>query len=572
MKNIIRFIKSSIRSFLPTEVRIIRESVYVDLMRFFGKTTKSITIKEFPVYPNGEVAFYKYPFLQVGRKKYFAQIYGTDFVTDVTVGKRAYVNYTSEILIGELYSNTTCIKIGVDSVLPVSIINKETDDNKSSLNIKINDSASFNLKGFKQNRFHYLPISANSKVNIKSDADYIVGSPIATKQDGIETNKKLVLSIFIDGLASKVFENIEFERLMPNTYKYFENGSLFFNCYANSNWTLPSVGSIFSGRYLINHKLYHPSNEVHIGDGYPIISDYFKNNGYLTAQFCSNFRKSPAYNYSQGFDRTVYRHSMGCDEIITKSIEHLRAFSDRSNYLWLTLFETHHFLHGIPDISNQIKTKLDLHGSCNDSAKSPFSSFDKKKSELYLLEVQRIDFYLKILFDYIEDNYDDDEVVVAICSDHGKGYLDNDEHILAEHRIQVPMFFKSSELKPERSTSIIENIDFLPSLLQLSGIKFNEKIDGSSVFSKIPRKQYAISESFFPHDKYHAAVYSKSYCFYLESNEILELIDDVNFQDCSYVFVRKSDGFVEQKGDISTLTGDAVFYFDHIISHKNISS
>ena len=248
----INIIRALIRRFLPKGVRIIRESIYVDLMRALGKTATSITIKEFPVYPNGEIAFYKYPFLQINNKKYFSQFYGNEFVTDVTVGKRAYVNYTSEILTGEICSGETDLHVWSKSVLPISMVNKKTDACKASIDIIINDSERHRLSGLKQNSFHYLPVSAETDLTITSKNDYILGEPIPTEQKEINTKKKLVLSIFIDGLASKVFENVAFEKLMPNTCKYFSNGSLFFNGYANGNWTLPSVGSLFSGRYPIN--------------------------------------------------------------------------------------------------------------------------------------------------------------------------------------------------------------------------------------------------------------------------------------------------------------------------------
>ena len=35
------------------------------------------------------------------------------------------------------------------------------------------------------------------------------------------------------------------------------------------------------------------------------------------------------------------------------TLEHIRSFSDNNNYIWMTLFDFHHFVDGIPDLSLQ---------------------------------------------------------------------------------------------------------------------------------------------------------------------------------------------------------------------------
>jgi hypothetical protein len=113
----------------------------------------------------------------------------------------------------------------------------------------------------------------------------------------------------------------------------------------------------------------------------------------------------------KGFDRTLYKNNMNCKESIFNTVEHLRAFSETSNYVWLTLFDLHDFMDGIPDISNQVESNIGLHDYTADTSKSVHQVFDNNKKSRYEIEMKRVDFYLKILFDYINENYDDDEVV-----------------------------------------------------------------------------------------------------------------------------------------------------------------
>jgi hypothetical protein len=547
----LNIIRKILRKLVTRELRVLSESICACFATF---TTKKIVITDFPIYPNGDVAFYKYPFLTTNGNQYFAQVYGQRFVTDVTVGKHAYMNYTSEIISGKLCKNHTNISVDSNSVIPISLINKSTDARIGELEITT-DTGKLKLHNLKHNRFHYLPVPNCKNLSLYSDGNYIMGDPLPVKQT-VKTKKKLVLTIFVDGLASEVLKNTPLEELMPNTYQYFDKGTSYYNGFANGSWTLPSVGSIVSGLYSINHGLYHNFEEKHIGNGYKIIGDYFKDSGYLTTQICSNHRKNPVYNYSQGFDRTLYRYSMGCEEIVTKALEQLRAFKDRSQYMWLTLFETHHFMHGIPDISNQISAELDLHNYGTDEIKSPFVSVDKNSTELYILELKRMDFYLKLLFDYVNDNYTDDEVVVSLCSDHGKSFLADETGLLAHHKVQVPMLFKSTDVSLGVCSNIVENVDFLPSLLDLSGIQYNPDVfDGKSLFSDDYDKKYAVSEVLYPNDYYYVAVYGDDLKFHIKSNKKLIKISSLDVYDCSYN-LEDLNGNILETGTTSQLQSD----------------
>ena len=67
MKKIIKFARALVRRFIPKWVRIIRENIYIDIMRFFGKRT-SLTMKEFPIDIYGKNAFFSNPRIRSKRK------------------------------------------------------------------------------------------------------------------------------------------------------------------------------------------------------------------------------------------------------------------------------------------------------------------------------------------------------------------------------------------------------------------------------------------------------------------------------------------------------------------------
>jgi hypothetical protein len=534
-------LKKYIRKYVPKIIRLIREDVYINLMRMVGKRTSLLGMKEFPITPYGENAFFMYPFKTLNtknvNKEYFSQFYGTPTATDYTTSKRGYFSFSAELLPGVFIKKPYSVHVESESLLPISIVNDKQDGVNGSISVSV-DNDKYYLQKLKENRFHYIPINGDVKID-PHNSGCIVGDPITTTQTK-KTDKKLVLSIFIDGLAGSIFDSHIFDEIMPNTSKYFNNGSLYFDGYASSNWTLTSVAALFSGLYPINHKVYHPSDEITIGNDYPIISEFFSDAGYLTGQICSNFRKSPMYGYMKGFDRTIYKRDMSCNEVIMNAMEHLRAFGDRSNFLWLTLFETHHFLHGLPDISVQTSADISLHDYSAPKSKSVHSSFSARRTKQYINELKRIDFYLKFLFDYIEDHYKDDEVVVAICSDHGKGYIGHSDDDLAEHRVKAPLFFKSSEAKKVKKGSYAGSVDFLPTLLDLSNIKVDSDLfDGVSL--KKFNRDASFAELIYVNDYYRSAMYTDDYILKFVSKDKIMTHRDINYSKGEYSMYRRSD-------------------------------
>jgi hypothetical protein len=544
-------IRNFIIKYIPIELRLLREALKIYIYKTLNIESSSITTKECPIDLTGNIMFYTHPFLETNSKKYFAQIYGADKVTDTIIHPRGYLHFTSEIIEGDIYRSEYACITSKESVIPVSIPDKNTDEQNGKLTIKIDNDVT-SLNGLKRNSFNYLSIPASKNVTINAYDDIIVGKPIIKKHHK-PGNKKLVMSIFIDSLASEVFKKEDFSSLMPHTSKYFNDGLIFFNSYATANWTLPSVPSIMSGLYPINHNIYHSKKFQLIGDGYSTISEHYKRSGYLTCQIDSSIRKSPFYNYAQGFDRTLYSNVMSCKDVIMHTIEHLTAFRERDNYLWLSLDDVHHNLYGTPDISAQVNTPLDLYDfnfSKNlTQKKSSLNLYDEKAVKRYILAIKRLDTYLGLLYDFLKKNYSDKEIVISLCSDHGLDFLGETKERLAEYKIKVPMMFKSSDIDSSKSDEIIQNIDYLPALLKASGLDCEQnKIDGRLPYTMggYTKREFALSEDIHQNSKYYAAVYSVEHILFVESIEIVYDIKNFDLMSCEYsLFNRKNNGIIE---------------------------
>lgn len=380
----------------------------------------------------------------------------------------------------------------------------------------------YKFTDFIPNRYYYLPVKSAEKITIKSLAKVIVGQPIALKQEKSH-QAKLVLNIFVDGLSQEIIDQHTLEKLMPNTHNFFKKGSIFTNCYSNAEWTLASVPTMFTGRYQTNTHIYHPEL-LHTIDDQESMGTAFQKDGYLTFQACGNWRKNPAYGYTKGMDRMIYQSATvgsKAEDIIASFLEQQRAFEERDQFAWLSFFELHNVDDNkAPIISNQIRNSLDSRIIANDNKKSVAKSYDNKKIERYINEINRLDYYLKTLFDFVESKYPKDQFIVSLVSDHGQSYISEDQSLLGHSRIKVPFMVRGIGIPQQTTEDLMENIDLLPILLDKANIKYEEnQFDGKTPIAlggKHP-KEYVYSESIYPGKTYKANLEDKEHTFSFES-------------------------------------------------------
>lgn len=471
--------------------------------------------------------------------------------------------YKTETLRGKIYESGEFILGNLNkSVLPLAILEKDT-----SITIILDDKE-YKFNDFTPNRFYYIPIRSEGTVKIKSSNKFIIGEALDLNQYK-QHDVKLILNLFIDGLSQKLIDKYSLERLMPNTYNFFKQGTIFNNCYSNAEWTLASVPTIFTGKYQANHKIFHPELLHTISDSCKSMGNYFKEDNYFTFQSCGNWRKAPSYGYTKGFDRMIYQSAtMGskAEEIIFSFLEQMRAFEERDHFIWLTLFELHNVEDNItPNFSNQISNSIDSKRINRDEKKSVVKDYDEKKIERYVNEINRIDYYLKIIYDFIENKYTNDEILVSLFSDHGQSYIDEGNHILRDARTRVPFMIRGRSIPSTISDELMENVDILPTILDKTSIEF----DFSEFDGRVPMvlggkgKQYVYSESIYPGKTYKAIIRDLEHTLVFESEGNVE--KDGRFVLGDFHIILENN--LTKENEINKNTEKVAKYFDIIISH-----
>lgn len=411
------------------------------------------------------------------------------------------------------------------------------------------------------NRFYYFRITPD--MEIERNKDVIIGKPVHVHKK--KDIKDLVLTIFVDGLSQEVLQNYGVKELMPNTYEFFKEGTICKNTYVSGEWTYVSMGSFYTGQYTTKHKLFHPNKNAKLSDKTRILSEGFQDAGYITAKIDGDWRSSANIGYARGFDRTIYQpsvRSMDAPDVIHDVMEHMETFKENNQFIWMCVPDLHDIADGYElPVSIQVQ---EVFGEKPNNVKydsgltSVRQNFNEGKKTRYIKQIKRIDTYLDTLYNYIEKNFDMDQVTVALIADHGQGYLiPEGQPMLSNERIKVPLMVRSKEIKSSESGELIQGLDLMSVLYQLGNVNENTiHLDTNLpvAFGGNKEREYTYSESIFPGAVYAARITMKDAIFYYETLDKVQEDGRVNMNEYSGTLVDiQEDRVIEDEERIQRL-------------------
>lgn len=372
---------------------------------------------------------------------------------------------------------------------------------------------------------HFNYYRVKNGMQIKSDKQAYYGYPIPLEHK--QGRRKLVLSFFADGLAQEVINGDDFEKLMPNTYKFFSKGTICTQAHSCSEWTYPSLATCVSGLDTLHHMMFHDKLDGELPKNSPTLIEYFKGKGYYTSKMDGEWRSIPSYGYARGLDQYVYQHqSMGAraEQEIMDVIEHLETFKETDQYLWMAVGDLHDVADGL-DLSDAVQKNLTLEERELDElgVTSVKQNYSAKKTAMYKKTIQYFDMLFGFLYTYIENNYTDDEILISLFADHGQGYLiPTGKPFLSKERTKVAFMFRGANVKQQVTDEIISTADYLPIMCRLADIQYDAaSIDGKlpKAFGGLEEREYTITESLHPKDRYYAVANARDYEIYFENSE-----------------------------------------------------
>ena len=487
----------------------------------------------FPWSDYGKKSLVGTPLFPYKKYAYYTQYYSESLLpSKITIENSDLFKY--EIFNSQMLKSYTDINLNFseESLLPISIVDNNRIHegiffDKSYIDIK-NNKKKTRLNNLVHNRYNILKFNKGDQCTIKSPRDLIIGRPISTKNVDKENDKKLVLVLFFDALGSKLFERYPLEEVMPNTYNFFSKGIIFKNCYSNAEFTIPSLASMTTGKYVHNNNFFHPRKKQIIGQKSKSINSYFRKEGYFTQLITGNYGQNPSHGYCIDYDRVIYKHSMKMHDQIMEFIDSMRILNSRDTFTWMSLLDIHHPLGQTPSFSATSDMELIDHDYKLDdppATKTTFRSYCPKATNRHLAEMKKVDYHLKHLYKFLEENYTEDDFLVTLVSDHAtSATIDtvNKASILCKEKTNVPFMIRGSGFKENYSLELIENVDILPSILSSCNIEFDkENIDGG-----LPkelggsRKDYIFTESIYPGQTYKASIKDGKFECFLEGKNL----------------------------------------------------
>ncbi len=337
-------------------------------------------------------------------------------------------------------------------------------------------------------------------------AEIKISSPPPGKHD-----KPNVIWILLDAARAHNFSSYGYERpTTPNMDKLAQEGVLLLQHFAQAPWTTQSVPSYMSGRYFPGYC--HEPNRTDVArqraPGEYLLPEIMQANGYHTTLITSHAWFSEWSPLAQAFDQFV--RLKPAPELRAKGL--YAPFEDINSmvlpwienpprapfFLYIHALDTHapyHILDPPFDkwVNKDYESTYRLHLQAVNNTKKRFTEEDKEYLRgCYDGNLLYADTHVGALIEKLEELGLRENTVIVISSDHGE--MLGEDGRTAKHTasriydrsMHVPLILAGPGLPAgRRISSLTENADIVPTLIDLLKIETDSQTDGKSLMPLI---------------------------------------------------------------------------------------
>ena len=305
-----------------------------------------------------------------------------------------------------------------------------------------------------------------------------------------------IVLITIDTLRADHLSCYGYERkTSPVIDAIAENGIVCSNVFAPSSWTAPSMTSLFTSVYPINHGVVHgigytEDNALNVQEIFSpdltTLAEVLQANGYSTFGVSANPHLSEKFRFDRGFDyftclpfedaKAVNEAAFAWEDKIRKAGKY---------FLWVHYVDPHYPYTAqkpwIGSYASEAETRMLLNISPESwwGLKTLVKSVKddptliKHLIALYDSEINYADAHVGMLMEKLSL---DEETLVVITSDHGEEFLEHGEtghgHNLYQQSLHVPLIVKLPRKHIERTTlsQPMSLINVMPTILEIAGL------------------------------------------------------------------------------------------------------
>ncbi len=238
--------------------------------------------------------------------------------------------------------------------------------------------------------------------------------------------------------------------------------------YSVSGWTLPSMATILTGQYPRDHG----ATDFHwpMAPDLPTMASILKKAGYDTRGYVSHVLLKPSFGFAEGFNFFDYSvlnvgnpHEVSTGKELTNLVIDDLPKIKKPFFMWVHYFDPHALY--LPH--------------------EPWAYFGNTDIDRYDQEIAFDDSQNALLIDELKRRRMYDDTVIVFFSDHGEEFGEHggDYHeTLYNEVLFSPLVIVAPSLKPGLNPTIVEQIDFLPTILGLVKVAAPPGLPGKDLF------------------------------------------------------------------------------------------
>ncbi len=309
---------------------------------------------------------------------------------------------------------------------------------------------------------------------------FLVPMPLLTSCDQAPDRPNVVL-IVMDTLRADHLGCHGYEREVSPEIDTFAAGSdVYDHAYATAPWTVPSHGSLFTGKLPFRHGAHtYKSDErgimvAPLPESHVTLAEVFSAEGYRTGAFVANDAfLGERFQFDQGF-ATYHVEPVHADRLNRRAAQWLREDRGTPFFMFMNFMDTHRIYNTLPRPGLLPEPAVQDQGELLDALYEAAMPADRPVSgelvarvtDQYDTAVANLDEQIGVLLDFLRDEGVLDETIVVLTSDHGE-FLG--EHHLVEH-----------------SKHVYEEVVHVPLMVRMPGQSQGERIETPVSLADVP--------------------------------------------------------------------------------------
>ncbi len=317
------------------------------------------------------------------------------------------------------------------------------------------------------------------------------------------------------------------KKTTPNLDRWSEGALVFEDTFSPSSWTLPVATSVFTSLYPYTHKVMDRYHGNSLDKQIKTLPELLRDSNYTTAAFTGGLDYKSIFGHMQGFEVTDNNANFSKFQVtLPQAKKWLAKNSDKKFFLFIHGYDAHPPFEPPKQFAGRFSSpqgkkitidhRFTLRGFKN--SKDEYVAYYLKHdnpSRAQMKLPEKIEVKLtQDDIDYLRGLYDEDvlsvdaqvgkflnslskkildKTIIVIFSEHGEMFAKHGRFGRAgairgtfyDEVVHVPLIIKVPHVSGRRIEGLAQLVDIMPTILDILGIPFSQKVQGESLLSLI---------------------------------------------------------------------------------------